>query len=255
MKEIIKFGRSDTMTSLEIAEVTGKRHFHILRDIDELLKQGVDVTNFGLINYADKRKRKQRCYQLSYKGVLLLASGYNPILREKIINRWEELEKNSKPQLPETYLDALKQLVASEEQKQQLALENKRQAEEIDAKNAEIVKLSTAISEMHPRVNYVDTILSSKETVTTTQIAQDYGLSAKSFNILLRNFGIQRKVGGQWILCAKYLPYGFVQSVTVSITHPDGSAGSVMYTKWTQKGRLFLYDELKHREIRPLIEK
>ena len=243
------------MTSLEIAEVTGKRHFHILRDIDELLKQGVDVTNFGLINYADKRKRKQRCYQLSYKGVLLLASGYNPILREKIINRWEELEKNSKPQLPETYLDALKQLVASEEQKQQLALENKRQAEEIDAKNAEIVKLSTAISEMHPKVNYVDTILSSKETVTTTQIAQDYGLSAKSFNILLRNFGIQRKVGGQWILCAKYLPYGFVQSVTVSITHPDGSAGSVMYTKWTQKGRLFLYDELKHREIRPLIEK
>lgn len=255
MDSIIKFGRSDTMTSLEIAEVTGKRHFHILRDIDELLKQGVDVTNFGLINYADKRKRKQRCYQLSYKGVLLLASGYNPIFREKIINRWEELEKNSKPQLPETYLDALKQLVASEEQKQQLALENKRQAEEIDAKNAEIVKLSTAISEMHPKVNYVDTILSSKETVTTTQIAQDYGLSAKSFNILLRNFGIQRKVGGQWILCAKYLPYGFVQSVTVSITHPDGSAGSVMYTKWTQKGRLFLYDELKHREIRPLIEK
>ena len=255
MKEIIKFGRSDTMTSLEIAEVTGKRHFHILRDIDELLKQGVDVTNFGLINYADKRKRKQRCYQLSYKGVLLLASGYNPILREKIINRWEELKKNSKPPLPETYLDALKQLVASEEQKQQLALENKRQAEEIDAKNAEIVKLSTAISEMHPKVNYVDTILSSKETVTTTQIAQDYGLSAKSFNILLRNFGIQRKVGGQWILCAKYLPYGFVQSVTVSITHPDGSAGSVMSTKWTQKGRLFLYDELKHREIRPLIEK
>lgn len=255
MKEIIKFGRSDTMTSLEIAEVTGKRHFHILRDIDELLKQGVDATNFGLINYADKRKRKQRCYQLSYKGVLLLASGYNPILREKIINRWEELEKNSKPQLPETYLDALKQLVASEEQKQQLVLENKRQAEEIDAKTTEIAELSTTISEMQPKVNYVDTILSSKKTVTTTQIAQDYGLSAKSFNILLRNFGIQRKVGGQWILCAKYLPYGFVQSVTVSITHPDGSAGSVMYTKWTQKGRLFLYDELKHREIRPLIEK
>lgn len=255
MKEIIKFGKSVTMTSLEIAEVTGKRHYHILRDIDELLKQGVDETNFGLINYADKRKRKQRCYQLSYKGVLLLASGYNPILREKIINRWEELDKNSKPQLPETYLDALKQLVAFEEQKQQLALENKRQAEEIDAKTTEIAELSTAISEMHPKVNYVDTILSSKETFTTTQIAQDYGLSAKSFNILLRNFGIQRKVGGQWILCAKYLPYGFVQSVTVSITHPDGSAGSVMYTKWTQKGRLFLYNELKHREIRPLIEK
>ena len=77
-----------TMTSLEIAEITGKQHQHILRDIDELLKQGVDASNFGPTSYTDKSNRKQRCYQLTYKGVLLLASEYNPILREKIINRW-----------------------------------------------------------------------------------------------------------------------------------------------------------------------
>ena len=53
---------------------------------------------------------------------------------------------------------------------------------------------------------------------------------------------------------AKFLPYGYVQSDTIAITHRNGSAGSVMHTKWTQKGRLFLYDELKEHDVFPLIE-
>lgn len=86
----------ETMSSLEIAEVTGKQHRNILRDIDELLKQGVDVLNFEQITYKDGQNRQQRCYKLTGKGVLILASGYNPLLREKIINRWEELETANK---------------------------------------------------------------------------------------------------------------------------------------------------------------
>lgn len=89
MNELI---RKETMTSLEIAEVTGKQHQHVLRDIDGLLAQGVDASNFGLTSYIDKSNREQRCYQLTKKGCLILASGYDALLREKIINRWEELE-------------------------------------------------------------------------------------------------------------------------------------------------------------------
>lgn len=137
--------------------------------------------------------------------------------------------------------------------KQQEKIEQQQLA--LKSKNEEIIQLSATITEMQPKVSYVDTILSSKETVTTTQIAQDYGQSAKALNVLLRNFGIQHKVGGQWILYSKYLPCGYVQSETVPITHRDGSAGSVMHTKWTQKGRLFLYDELKKHNILPLSEK
>lgn len=250
MEEIIKLGRIDTMTSLEIAEITGKKHAHVMRDIRSLIEQGVNGSNFGLVNYKDKKGEVRPMFELTPKGCLILASGYDALLREKIINKLEELEKNHRDQyqVPQSFSEAL-MLAAKQQEKieqQQLALESK---------NKEIVQLSATITEMQPKVSYVDTILSCKETVTTTQIAQDYGQSAKAFNILLRNFGVQHKVGGQWILYAKYLPCGYVQSETVSITHRDGSAGSVMHTKWTQKGRLFLYNELKKHEILPLIEK
>ena len=80
------------MSSLEIAEVTGKEHKNVMRDIQTLLSHGVDKLNFERISYKDSMNRVRDAYQLTYKGVLILASGYNPVLREKIINRWEELE-------------------------------------------------------------------------------------------------------------------------------------------------------------------
>lgn len=88
--EIIK---KETMTSLEIAEVTGKRHDNVVRDIQNILKQGVDALNFEETTYTDKANRKQKCFTLTKKGCLILASGYDALLRERIINRWEELEK------------------------------------------------------------------------------------------------------------------------------------------------------------------
>lgn len=243
---IIKKG---TMTSLEIAEVTGKRHDSILRDIRNILSQGVDAHNFVETSYTDKSNRQQKCYTLTKKGCLILASGYDVILREKIINRWEELEtkERNKYQVPQSFAEAL--MLAAKQQEQ-----IEEQQRQLEANSKEIVELNGAIAEMEPKVTYVDMILASKETVTTTQIAQDYGQSAKSFNVLLRNFGVQHKVGGQWVLYAKHLPFGYVQSDTFPIVHKNGTNGTVMHTKWTQKGRLFLYEELKKHNIIPLIE-
>lgn len=251
MEEIIK---KETMTSLEIAEVTGKQHAHIMRDIRKLLEQGVSESNFGLTSYQQAQPnggtKDVPMYQLTKKGCLILASGYDALLREKIINRWEELEikEREQYQVPQSFAEAL--MLAAKQQQQ-----IEEQQKQLEANSKEIVELNGAIAEMKPKVTYVDMILASKETVATTQIAQDYGYSAKAFNVLLRNFGIQHKVGGQWILYAKFLPYGYVQSDTIAITHRNGSAGLVMHTKWTQKGRLFLYDELKEHDVFPLIER
>lgn len=241
--------KKETMTSLEIAEVTGKRHDSILRDIRNILSQGVDAHNFVETSYTDKSNRQQKCYTLTKKGCLILASGYDVILREKIINRWEELETKDRNQyqVPQSFAEAL--MLAAKQQEQ-----IEEQQRQLEANSKEIVELNGAIAEMEPKVTYVDMILASKETVTTTQIAQDYGQSAKAFNVLLRNFGVQHKVGGQWVLYAKHLPFGYVQSDTFPIVHKNGTNETVMHTKWTQKGRLFLYEELKKHNFIPLIE-
>ena len=120
----------ETMTSLEIAEVTGKEHDKVCRDIDNLLEQGVSPANFGESNYTNERGKTYRCYILTKKGSLILASGYNAVLREKIINRWEQLEiekRNGGFEIPKTLSSALmlaaKQAEQIEQQKEQLQLQ------------------------------------------------------------------------------------------------------------------------------------
>lgn len=248
MKELIK---KETMTSLEIAEVTGKRHSDVLEAIRnmEAAWEKVAQRKFPLGSYKDANNQDRPCYILNKTECLYVATKFNDEARAKLILRWEELEikQCEQYQVPQSFAEAL-MLAAKQQQKIE------EQQKQLEASSKEIVELNGAISEMQPKVTYVDKILSSNETVTTTQIAQDYGQSAKAFNVLLRNFGIQHKVGGQWILYAKYLLYGYVQSDTVPIVHRNGTNGSVMHTKWTQKGRLFLYEELKKHGNLPLIE-
>lgn len=124
----------------------------------------------------------------------------------------------------------------------------------IASQNQQIAEMSIKMSELEKKSDYLDIILQSKETVTITQIAQDYGMSAKAFNKLLANLGVQHKVNGQWILYAKYLGEGYVHSKTVSIVRSNGMNDTVMNTEWKQKGRIFLYNLLKDNGYLPLIE-
>lgn len=129
----------------------------------------------------------------------------------------------------------------AEEEKEKLALENKN----LKAENLELQHQS----------EYARFVLQSKKTVLVTQIAQDYGMTAIRFNALLRDLRIQRKVNGQWILYGEYLGKGYVHSATHNYTHSNGSPDVSLNTEWTQKGRLFLYEELKRNGILPLIER
>lgn len=146
--------------------------------------------------------------------------------------------------LPKTYAEALR-----------LAAE---QAERVEAQKAELEQRRLTIETqkeqirgLEARASYAETILRNKSTVTVTSIAQDYGMSAKRMNELLHEFNVQFKNGTQWIVYAKYKAEGYVSSETVAISDKL----SQTYTKWTQKGRMFLYEFLKSRGVLPLIER
>lgn len=111
------------------------------------------------------------------------------------------------------------------------------------------------IGELKPKADYTDLILRSKSLVTITQIAKDYGMSGQAMNKILHNLGIIYNQSGQWLLYSKHQAKGYTHSETVNIVHSDGREDVKMNTKWTQKGRLFLYNTLKKENIIPVIEK
>lgn len=108
--------------------------------------------------------------------------------------------------------------------------------------------------ELQPKADYCDMILANKSLVTITYIAKDYGMSGQKMNKLLHKLGIQYRQGETWLLYAKYQDKGWTQSKTTMVPKKDGTEKAVMNTKWTQKGRLGLYELLKKNNILPKIE-
>ena len=149
--------------------------------------------------------------------------------------------------VPQTFSQAL--MLAAKQQEQ---IEEQRAA--LAQQGEEIVKLSNEVMTMKPKATYYDLILNNPSTVTITQIAQDYGMSAKKFNQILCDFRIQHKVNKQWILYADNINKGYVQSKPTNIPLSNGTEKVVYNTEWTQKGRIFLYEKLKRNGILPMIE-
>lgn len=106
------------------------------------------------------------------------------------------------------------------------------------------------VNELQPKATYYDLILQNKSLLSVTKIAKDYGMSATTLNKLLSELGVQYKQGGTWLLYQKYADKGYTQSTTHIIDEDRSS----LLTKWTQKGRLFIYELLKSEDILPLIE-
>ena len=111
------------------------------------------------------------------------------------------------------------------------------------------------IAELKPKASYYDLILQCSGLLSVTEIAKDYGLSAKALNKMLHDFGVQFNQSGVWFLYSKYQSCGYTQTKTQNYSKPDGTQGARVHTYWTQKGRLFLYDLLKRRGVLPMIER
>ena len=117
------------------------------------------------------------------------------------------------------------------------AKELQQQNKVLESKN---ILLEEITAQQKPLTDYARIILSSTQTVTITQIAQDYGMGPVRMNQLLFRLHIQHKVGGQWILYIPYLNKGYVQSFSSYFVKENGEVQVKVHTRWTQSGRLFL---------------
>lgn len=144
-------------------------------------------------------------------------------------------------QVPRTLKEALQLALEQEEKLEALQLDNSIKTQQI--------------AELQPKATYYDLILQCRDLLSMTEIAKDYGMSAKGMNKKLHELGVQYNQSGVWFLYAKYQSEGYTQTKTQNYNKPDGSQGARTHMYWTQKGRLFLYDFLKKAGLLPTIER
>lgn len=161
---LIQFAESrKTMSSLEIARLTGKDHAHVMRDIRNMEPawEKISQSKFGLASYKDAQGKDRPCYELTKTECLYVATKFNDEARAKLVIRWEELETGKATpayQLPQSYADALRELAGKVEENERLALENKHQAE--------------VIEEQKPKVVFADAIVGSQSSCLIGELAK-----------------------------------------------------------------------------------
>ena len=245
--------------SIRTVEVNGEPWF-VGKDVAEVLgysntrdalAKRVDDEDKGVAN-CDTPSGRQNMAIINESGLYSLVLG-SKLPTAKKFKRW--VTSDVLPSIRKHGLYAMDEILANPDVLINALTELKEERQRRKKLESETVELSRAITEMQPKVNYVDIVLKSKNTVNISQIAQDYGMTPNRLNKLLADLRVQRKVGGQWLLYKDYLPMGYVQSETVEIERSSGIKDTVMHTKWTQKGRLFLYELLKENGVFPMIEK
>ncbi|MBC2143728.1 phage antirepressor Ant [Listeria innocua] len=121
----------------------------------------------------------------------------------------------------------------------------------LEIANQQQQQMISQLAELEPKAQYYDLVLQSPSLIKVTEIAKDYGFSARHLNSLLNDYGIQYNLSGTWFLHQKYADKGYTHSKTYA--RPDGGTSS--HTYWTQAGRLFIYETLKEKGIYPLLER
>ena len=211
------------------------------KDTSDALKKHVDEEDKLTRRFADSGQIREM-YVINESGVYSLVFS-SKLPTAKAFKRWVTSEilpairKTGRYEIP---------LTPEEEMARGL-----RAAEKVLARTQlELTQAKQMVSELKPKATYYDLVLQNKSTLSVTKIAKDYGKSAKWMNAKLHDYGVQFKQGDQWFLYQDYAKLGYTQSTT----HVIDDEHSRMMTKWTQKGRLFIYETLKAHGILPLIE-
>ena len=214
------------MTSLEIAELTGKQHKHLMRDIRnmEIAWEKVNGSKFGLVEYKDKKGELRPCYLLTKTECLYIATKFNDEARAKLVLRWEELERSLTPNPSPTGEGNYKgegSRYCLPSPKEILALADDIIGEGLRLLNEE-----------------------AEDTLTATQVAKTFNMTVWDFNQVLSDMGIQYRRGGRWNLSDDLEGRGFTALRTHVSYSLKGEKKIRTYMTWTMQGLHYLNAKL-----------
>ena len=220
------------MTSLEIAEVTGKPHNDVMKAIRKMepawvrICQGKFSLTSRMVQQPNGGTRKVPCYSLTKTECLYVATKFNDEARAKLVLRWKQLEEErlKREMQPMTDLEIMCRA----------ALILKKEVEEKEQ----------LIANLQPKADYVDEVLDSVDCLTMTQVAKGLGMTVHDLTTRLLQDGIIYEQSGQYMLYAPYARRGLATCRTH--THRDlfGTVHTHTYLVWTERGKQFIHDHI-----------
>ncbi len=220
------------MSSLEIAEITGKEHKNVMQSIRSMEPAWGKIAGlkFQLGSYQDANNQSRPCYSLTKTECLYIATKFNDEARAKLVLRWEELEQERMARMQrqagssdmtirmENMISRAEQLIVTISEKYQISL--------------------TTITELQPKADYTVKVLAAENCLLTSVIAKDLGMSARTLNVILHKKGVQYKQGHTWLLYAPFQDKGLADMRTYQIDDTHCREHLV----WTERGRAFIID-------------
>ena len=229
MTQIINNNKEQTMTSLEIAELTGKQHKNVMQAIRNMEPgwEKVAGLKFQLGSYKDLNGQLRPCYQLTKTECLYIATKFNDEARAKLVLRWEELEMaDSRRKMKEvSYLPSPQKILAL--------------ADEIIGEGLRLVN-----ADAEDTLTATQVAKTAEDTLTATQVAKTFNMTVFDFNHVLSDMGIQYRRHGRWNISDDLADRDLVRLRTHVSYSLKGEKKVKVYMTWTLNGLRYLNSKL-----------
>lgn len=241
VREYNSHTNAERMTSLQIAELTGKPHYDLMKAIRKMEHSWREINggNFSLVEYTDTKGERRPCYSLTKTECLYIATKFNDRARAQLVLRWEELERaRQHPALPSNYREALAALLAKEEERERLALVSQAQAQQI-------AEQSEQLQAQAPKVLFAEAIMGSKTSCLIGELAKiitqnGYEIGEKRLFKWLREHGYLGKKGEYYNMPnQRWMEQGYFEIKKGSRSGHDGVMHTTQTTKVTPKGQAY----------------
>ncbi len=227
--DLILSGENLTMSSVDIAERTGKSHKNIMRDI----KKQFDGLKIGGLNYEStyitSQNKELPCYLLDKEQSIILASGYNVELRSKIIKRWMELEEQNQPKIPQSKLEWM-----------QLAIDQEKQ----------LIEQQATLTVQAPKVEFYDEVASSEGLIDIAEVSKILNIKKFGRNKLFKFLKEKSILRHNKQPYQRYMNSGLFKLIEQKYTPPDGIPRVSLKTMVYQKGLDYIRKLLKKELVK-----